>query len=351
MNNNRYSDAKIVWFPEKLAAMRENRITAPIYVRVKPTNRCNHACAWCAYGHGDIEVGMHDDMDARDMIPRAKMLEVLWDFQEMGVRAVTFSGGGEPLSYPHITEAMALCHNYKIDLSCITNGSLLEKQRAEVLYDAKWIRVSIDYTNEREMAGSRNIPEDQFARIMGNMAAFAKSKRGCELGINFIVTKTSYIGLADFCGKLKDIGVENIRISPVWLPNFTEYHAPISIFVQFEIEKAMRHADKNFAVYSSYNLGNPAHSRERTFDRCYFTEMVPVVGADQTVYHCHNVAYAEHGIIGSIKTQRFKELWFGDEAKAAFARLNPAKHCQHQCAAHHKNEMIDGFMNATDNFV
>jgi len=34
------------------------------------------------------------------------MLEILSDFKEMGVKAITFSGGGEPLIYSHIEEVM-----------------------------------------------------------------------------------------------------------------------------------------------------------------------------------------------------------------------------------------------------
>lgn len=350
MKNNRYSDAKIVWFPEKLQSFRDRKITAPIYTRLKPTARCNHHCGFCAYGHGDWEIGMHETMNPRDMIPRSKLLEVLWDLHEMGVKAATFSGGGEPLSYPYITEAMRVCLNYNIDLSCITNGSLLEDQRAEVLYDAHWIRVSLDYLDGKQMLASRGV--DQFDRVLDNIRTFAKHKRRCELGVNFITTRENCFGLADFCGLLRDAGADNIRVSPVWVPNFDEYHAPIADVVREEIEIARQRYDSDaFRVYSSYDLDNPAHSPTRTFARCFFAEMVPVIAADQNCYFCHNVAFSEHGLIGSIKDQRFKELWFSEEARAAFARLSPARDCQHQCAAHHKNEMIEGFMNATDNFV
>ena len=43
----KYSDLKIVWHKEKLASIRDGIITAPICVRVKPTNRCNHRCFYC----------------------------------------------------------------------------------------------------------------------------------------------------------------------------------------------------------------------------------------------------------------------------------------------------------------
>jgi radical SAM protein with 4Fe4S-binding SPASM domain len=83
-----------------------------------------------------------------------------------------------------------------------------------------------------------------------------------------------------------------------------------------------------------------------------FTQMVPVVAADQNVYHCHNTAYAKHGLIGSLKHRTFQNLWFSDDAKKAFAKLNPQASCKHQCAAHGKNEMINSLLQASgDNFV
>ena len=350
MNNNRYSDLKIAWFPEKLASFRDGKITAPIYARIKPTNRCQHFCKWCAYNHGTIVSGMHETMDPREMIPRAKLLEVLWDLHEMGTKAVTFSGGGEPLSYPHITEAMRLCHNYGIDLSCITNGALLENDRAEVLRDAKWLRVSVDYSNAEQMLASRGV--DQFDRVLRNMAAFAASGASCELGVNFIVTKENFSGIADMCGTLRDHGVANVRISPVWFQNFREYHDPIASLVNLQIEAARaRYDSASFRVYSSYDLDNPAHGKERTFPKCWFMQMVPVIGADQQIFACHNTAYSSHGAIGSIKTQRFKDLWFSEETKRFMDNFSTAS-CSHQCAAHSKIENVNALLEAAgDSFV
>lgn len=353
MKNNRYSDAKIVWFPEKLASFRDGVTTAPIYVRVKPTNRCNQKCGFCAYGHGDWEIGMHETVAHRDVIPRAKMLEVLEDFRDIGVKAVTYSGGGEPLMHPDIVEFMETTVAYSIDLSIITNGSLLEGDRAAALRAAKWVRVSMDYTDAAQMSKSRCVPETQFGRVLHNVAEFSKSKlRRCELGVNYIVTRDNFVGLADFCKRLRDCGVENVRISPVWRPDFAEYHKPIAAAVQSEIDAARFLANGSFAVYSSYDLESSSHSVNRGYHRCFFSQMVPVVGADQFLYGCHNVAFSEHGKIGSIRSRRFKDLWFSDEARAFFDGLDPAVSCRHQCASDGRNKLIAEFLSlAHDNFV
>jgi hypothetical protein len=81
-------------------------------------------------------------------------------------------------------------------------------------------------------------------------------------------------------------------------------------------------------------------------------QTVPVVGADQMVYACHNKAYDNTGVIGSIKDQSFRDLWFSEEAAKVFNTLNPKVSCQHQCANDMKNiflhDLIDG---KPDNFV
>ena len=114
MKTNKYSDFKIFHVAGKVNSFLENTITAPIYVRIKPINLCNHGCFFCAYSTGfrvkdggeedHIHSGMHEDMKEDDKIPKEKMLEILHDLYKIGVKAITYSGGGEPLMHPDIVE-------------------------------------------------------------------------------------------------------------------------------------------------------------------------------------------------------------------------------------------------------
>lgn len=384
MRNNRYSDLKIVEFPAKLQSFRDGKITAPLYVRVKPINKCNHGCRWCVYkadrksdegrglsveGMPVIASDMHLDMAEADVMPRAKMMEVLDDFAAMGVKAVTYSGGGEPLLHSNIVEFMRHTVMSGIDLSIITNGQLLMGERAEVLAYAKWVRVSMDYTTPAQMAHSRIVPERLFDQVLDNLQTFARLKqKGCDLGVNFIVhrdncgdweawneDKNVEMPLVQFAGKLCGLGVENVRFSPMYLPGFAEYHTPIQKFVEAQLREIMKRGegnDKTFSVNSTYDIHSPAHGPERQYSRCYFMQTVPVVGADQNVYACHNKAYDRTGLIGSIANQRFSELWFGEEARARFEQLNPQCDCKHPCANDSKNKHIMNLVQmAADNFV
>ena len=366
MRNNKYSDLKIVGFPEKLQSFRDGRITAPIYVRLKPINRCNHDCYFCVYSQSNrkeipttdaglehVVSKMHEDMNEADVIPTAKMLEVLEDFKEMGVRAVTYSGGGEPLMHRDIVSFMQRTLDYGIDLSIITNGQLLRGERAALLSHAKWVRVSVDYTTAKQMALSRRVPERMFYDIIDNLRAFTKIKEpGCDLAINYIIHRKNCHELVAFARVLKDCGVMNVRFSPMWIPNFRNYHAPIKDMVAAQLHEAQELVDDTFTVNSTFDLDSSAHSPERAYTRCFFMQTVPVVGADQKVYACHNKAYDHTGCIGSIADKRFKELWFSDEAKRFFETLNPQEACRHQCANDSKNRNIMNLITASlDNFI
>ncbi|TAN51766.1 MAG: radical SAM protein [Methylococcaceae bacterium] len=361
MKNNKYSDYKIVFFPEKIQSFLEEKIAAPIYVRVKPINRCDHSCFFCVYSTGfrkndrenHIISGMHTDMVHDDILPTEKMLEILEDFRDLGVKAVTYSGGGEPLMHRDIVKIMQTTLDYGIDLSIITNGQMLKKQRAEVLAHAKWVRVSIDYTNAQQMAATRGVSEKNFAMILENLQEFAKIKRrDCDLGINYIIHRDNYQDIYEFSKIMKDCGVENIRFSPMWVPDLVGYHTPIQDAVYEQLAKAGTLIDDKFTLNTTYNIQSRSHLPERSYGKCHFMQIVPVVGADQVVYACHNKAYDKTGAIGSIRNQRFRELWFSKAAKQVFDKLNPMEVCRHQCANDGKNIFIQGLVDTNaDNFV
>ena len=131
-----YSDLKIFHHLDKIQDILNSKRTAPIYIRIKPTNRCNQNCYYC--GSKDDNVPEDRLFDKTAMIPKEKMYEIIHDLHEMGVKAITFSGGGEPLVYPYIEETLGLVRSKSIDYSIITNGQELEGKKAEMLANEKY---------------------------------------------------------------------------------------------------------------------------------------------------------------------------------------------------------------------
>ena len=91
-----YTKYKIFHFKDKIDSLPRDveEIKPPIHIRIKPTNVCAHNCWYCAYKASNLQLGK--DMVTKDFIPKDKMMEIIDDIIEMGVKAVTFSGGGDP---------------------------------------------------------------------------------------------------------------------------------------------------------------------------------------------------------------------------------------------------------------
>lgn len=365
MKSNKYSNYKILSFPDKVASFTQENITAPIYVRIKPINLCNHGCFFCVYSTGfrvkdggekqHIISGMHQGMSEKDLISLVKMNEILDDLARIGTKAVTYSGGGEPLMHPDIVKIMEKTLHNSLDLSVITNGQNLVKEKAEVLSDAKWVRISMDYTSPTQMKRFRNIPEKSFKSIINNIYNFAKIKsKDCDLAVNYIVHQENCEDLFNFAKLLKENGVENIRFSPMYNKNFYDYHSKFDDVVKEQLKKiANELQDSKFSVNSSYDIQNSgSHSSIRSYTQCYIMQTVPVIGADLGVYACHNKAYDKSGLIGSIKNISFSELWFKKETGIFIRNFNPKLSCMHECSNDKKNIFINELLNSSnDNFI
>lgn len=184
---------------------------------------------------------------------------------------------------------------------------------------------------------------------MDNLTKFSKIKLpDCELSINWIVTLENHRSLFESALKLKECGVNNIRFSPVWRPDFQTYHAPLIGVVEKQMQTLRLMQTDEFKVYSSYNLTDPQHGGDRKHHQCWFLQITPSIGADCSIYACHQKSYSADGMLGSIKSRSFKEAWFSDDVKQRMQSLDPMKSCRSACAAHHKNDLIANILDAGD---
>jgi MoaA/NifB/PqqE/SkfB family radical SAM enzyme len=241
-----------------------------------------------------------------------------------------------------------------IDLSIITNGQNLNKGRAEALIYAKWVRISMDYLDGIQLKKFRNVSEKSFDSILNNINYFAKLKHNdCNLSVNYIIHKDNYKGLYQFTKKLKDYGVENVRFSPMYVDNFFDYHSSIQNKVSDELNLISNLIDQNFSVNTTYNINaSTSHSAIRNYKKCYIMETVPVIGADLGVYTCHNKAYDKKGLIGSLRNNSFKDLWYSAETVEFMNSFNAKLNCLHECSNDRKNILINNLIDSsTDNFI
>lgn len=335
--SNKYSSFKIVGFPDKLQSFRTGEITAPIYIRLKMTNLCNQKCFWCQYSSHLSD--LHQICDRTSQIPSEKILSLIHEFSDMGIKAVLFSGGGEPLIHPIAHEAFDLCYELGLKYALITNGQNLSPVMAQHLKHASWVRLSVDYWDGESLNRFRGVSPSIFDRIMANWKNFINVKDdSCDAEINFITTHENYQHIEEVCGLFKSLGSHNARFCPMYNSDFVNYHAPIKDEVYRRLDNARKlYQDDSFHIYSSYDNISliPLH---RPYNKCYFCQINPVIAADQILYTCHDQAYSEIGRLGSVENTTFKKLWFSEETKRLLNETNFQQLCDGiQCSSEGRN--------------
>ena len=341
---NKYSNLKIFHYQDKLDSLEQSNpnIKPPLHIRIKPTNVCNQNCWYCAYKVDYLQLGQ--DMVERDFIPEQKMMEIIDDIKDMGVKAVTFSGGGEPFTYRYFIQTIKKLVEYKIPFASLTNGTKLKGEIAQLFAsNATWLRISIDGWDDESYSKVRDVKVGEFSKVVENMKEFAKlPKRICGLGISFIIDNKNYTKIYQFSKLMKDIGVNSIKISPCVVSNNSNendnYHKPLFDDVQKQISQVKKDLeDEDFEVFNSYHLFGDEINKD--YKWCPYSQILPVIGADLNIYPCQDKAYnLDDGLVGTIKDKSFKEFWYDDKNK--FFKIDPSVHCQNRCVADDKNKMV-----------
>lgn len=136
--------AKLVQHLDHLKAIKEGRPVAPIHVSFWPTIRCQCACEYCCCRNEDRD---QPDLSWGAFDTAFKALA------SRGTKAIEFAGGGEPLLWPYLPEAVRAVKQKGLKVSLITNGLALGDTDERTVRQFDWIRFSI-----QSVAHAQSIP-------------------------------------------------------------------------------------------------------------------------------------------------------------------------------------------------
>lgn len=336
--------------------MREGKQPVPLQVQLIISDLCNHNCSFCAYrmenytsnqlfGVKDTLTGMINNNPNR-MIPYDKCLEILDDCKEMGVKAIQYTGGGEPTVHPKHKELFQKTIDLGLDLALVTNGTRMLDGVPEILAKGSWVRFSMDASNKETYSSMREVPIHYFDRAIENIKKVVEAKKANPtskliIGVGFVVTKENYKEIYDAVKLFSSLGVDNVRLSAVFTPDDFEYHKEIyPVARELAIKAKQEFSTKTFTVFNLFGDRVQDLIDERPeYEHCGYMHLNTYIGGDQNVYTCCNNAYNLLGLMGSIKNQSFKTFWFSDEKVKNYLKFK-ASSCE-RCMFNNKNRFIN----------
>ena len=102
----------------------------PVHLQLIPTNDCNLHCDFCSCS----------DADRTKQLTLDQMMQVIDVSSERGTKAITITGGGEPLMHPGLNEVIWYANKRGIQVGLTTNGVLLNRLKKHE--NLTWCRIS-----------------------------------------------------------------------------------------------------------------------------------------------------------------------------------------------------------------
>ena len=239
---------KYSYIAKSLAKHVRSGLKLPYMVMFETTLMCNMFCEYCIFG----EEGKFNDLQTRAV--RERIFKRIDEFCEMGIFALSFSGG-EPLLNPNTCDYIAYAEDKGMWTSMPTNGLLIKKY-ADGVARLGMLEVSIDSLNAQRFAKRRGL--NGLPTILSNLDYVLTKRKPFSTQINAAVNMENLYDLpelAEFCKQRKLVlhpeAIHNVMRSGELLPDSELHGAEIDKVEKFlrELRKAY---PKNVRFYTHY---------------------------------------------------------------------------------------------------
>jgi MoaA/NifB/PqqE/SkfB family radical SAM enzyme len=150
MNNLSYTSAnafpiKTILNQDVLDGIKLRKIF-PKHIQLNITNKCMFDCSFCSCKERDKSQELSFNQ-VKDIVDR---------FRELGTKAITMSGGGEPLCHPKINDIINYIASKGILIGLVTNGMLLNKLNRVTILNLTWCRISLSGESKLDLKKIEN---------------------------------------------------------------------------------------------------------------------------------------------------------------------------------------------------
>jgi len=280
--------AKILRFPEALVRIQRGEQVWPINIEFDLSNRCNLRCRHCDFAH------THDGV----VMERALILNALRQLADCGVRAVTFTGGGEPTTNPHFALAARTAHELGMDVGVYTNGTNWYAI-SDALDCLTWLYISLDEADAESFQNMKGL--NRLAAVLDNATRWAK--RDVTMGLGFLLHGDNWRNTTDMVALGVGVGASYVQFRPMvglqdysWVPD-----ALVSLGKW----------DDGFVYVSRQRfvdmMAHQAGEWRRCYTRCRASALVPCIGAGGEVWVCPNTRGLRP--LGNLHDESFADIW------------------------------------------
>lgn len=306
MNTNNFTNEylsvnKIFNHLDRIKELIDTGDTLPIMMEIDPTNSCIHKCPQCRFsGNRFIDASLSIDF----------MKNVI-DQTSAFLKSVVFTGGGEPFCNPDTIEAIKYAASKNLSVALITNGELIDKEKAEVIVNnCEWVRISIDAFTAEEYLKIHGMDEDHLQKVWHNVGLLMEAKKKfhtkCTIGVAYLVNGENQKSMFLFAEKAKKAGVDYCQFRPFHYSDFDFMDS---------LSKTKALEDDNFKIIASMQR---ITKEEGDFEVCLGDYFRTVLAADGYLYPCCFTRGHKEFRLGNLAKDDFLTIWKSEKKKEIF---------------------------------
>jgi radical SAM protein with 4Fe4S-binding SPASM domain len=340
---------KILYHPEKISSYKEGKRPFPVTIEIDLTNRCNHRCSFCFYAE---HIGVEADKPSLDTtLIKTRLKEA----KELGTKAVSFTGGGEPTIHKDYVNIVEYAHEIGLDVGTITNGSTITSRNVDTLIkNLQWIRFSVAGGDSESYKKVQGV--DQFDLIMRNIELISKRKAdlnsNLNIGIRVLATSENIHTLENFAERIKDLNIDYYQIAP------DQFSDDKGLFWNSNQSQQVFKNIKNILESNGIKLLTTMYmATQENLDypqTCYAHFFKIAILAEGDVSFCQNARGEEKYVIGNIKDQNLMEIWEDTKTKEIEKWVRPNNcglFCKHMAINNTMEDLMNPDPNMSPNFV
>ncbi|MGN7471989.1 radical SAM protein [Brevibacillus sp. SAFN-007a] len=328
---------KLWWHLDKVNKLVNDEQVWPIHFGIDPSNLCNHDCVWCSY----TEV-----LPNKKMLEREVLLNAITSMSKNGTKAITWSGGGEPTTNPHLAEFFHHAYELGLQQALYTNGQLLNDHHIDAITKGfQFIRFSLDAGTDETYQKAHRVRPGTFHTVINNISKIVKRKIGTTVGVSVIVHETNYKDIVKAAELMRNLGVDYLEFKPVV---FAEHQGGQQYSKDWWanevyplLDEAKTYSNNEFKVlvighkFDSIIMENFG----RDYHCCLSHHLQGLINADGTLYVCCNQRGNENFKLGNLNENTLEEIWWGERRKNIISNINVQK-CPPNCKGHEANKVL-----------
>ncbi len=339
MESNQFSSSKILKHIDRIYEWQKDGFSRPVTYELDMTNVCNSKCHFC--------FGFYDQQNNQVSLTFQDAKSILEQIKTFGGKAVTFTGGGDPLCNDNTIEAVKYAKKLGLDIGFITNGILLnENSIKDIVSDCTWIRISLDAASKEVYLKTHCMNSNIFDNVLSNIKLIVnekkKQKSDITVGVGFLTYDRTVDEIVDFAKLASTLGVDYAQYRPL-LKRYIEKEFNIKnqdVIIE-KIKEAAKYSNKNFSVVNSMHKYEIIASKNynRQYDICYGHNFATVIAADKKMYLCCHMRGLQQYCIGDLSKNTLEEIWHSKQREQVYKNID-FKDCPLLCRCDSFNTIL-----------